>query len=542
MTAQIRQFAVPTDAAGVTVTDQKSVDLVKRYARVRFDGVEVGESAAVGSAEQTPAIIERQRQVALLLQCAEIVGILDAVLTMTNQWLFDRHSFGRPLASYQALKHRAADMKMWFEAARATTAGAVAAVAERSPEAPKLVSVAKAYVAERAPVMLQDCVQLHGGIGVTWEHDLHLYLRRVALYRADVRLTRRPPSRGVRAEPQDPRSRGGWGMTDTVSTPATTESVEEFALRARAWLAENMPSIDPEDPPFAVRAEAESWERAKELQKRLYEGGFAGICFPREYGGLGLDYAYQKAFNDECTAYEMPLILNTPSFTICGATILDMGSEKQKRERISAAIRGDEVLCQLLSEPSGGSDLAGVITRAELKGDTWIINGAKTWSTSAFAADYGLMLARTDWTVPKHEGLSMFLVPLNAPGITMRRITEVNGNEEFCEEFFDNPGASRGMPWWVRSTTAGPSPRASCTTNVAPSAAARSSPAGPGPRTRTRCRRTTSGWPRPPGRVTTPGSRIWRAAPWCAASSRNSSSITSATPSATDRCRRTRAP
>lgn len=227
-------------------------------------------------------------------------------------------------------------------------------------------------------------------------------------------------------------------MTDTVSTPATTESVEEFALRARAWLAQNMPPIDPNDPPFSVRAETESWERAKELQKRLYEGGFAGICFPREYGGLGLDYAYQKAFNDECRNYEMPLILNTPSFTICGATILDMGSEEQKRERISAAIRGDEVLCQLLSEPSGGSDLAGVITRAELRGDTWIINGAKTWSTSAFAADYGLMLARTDWTVPKHEGLTMFLVPLNAPGITMRRITEVNGNEEFCEEFFDN--------------------------------------------------------------------------------------------------------
>ncbi|TGB40408.1 acyl-CoA dehydrogenase family protein [Mycolicibacterium peregrinum] len=181
---RLRQFVVPTDATGVTVSPQKSVDLVKRYARVQFDGVEVDESAVVGTAEETPAIIERQRQVALVLQCAEIVGILDAVLTMTNQWLSDRHSFGRPLASYQALKHRAADMKMWFEAARATTIGAVAAVAERSQEAPKLVSVAKAYVAERAPVMLQDCVQLHGGIGVTWEHDLHLYLRRVALYRA----------------------------------------------------------------------------------------------------------------------------------------------------------------------------------------------------------------------------------------------------------------------------------------------------------------------------------------------------------------------
>ena len=226
-------------------------------------------------------------------------------------------------------------------------------------------------------------------------------------------------------------------MTETMSNPTNTETVEEFAARARTWLAENMPRIDPTNPPEAIRADMASWDRAKELQKKLYEGGFAGICFPKEYGGLGLDFAYQQAFNDECVNYEMPLILNTPSFTICGATILDMGSEDQKRERISAAIRGDEILVQLLSEPNGGSDLAGVITRAERQGDTWIINGAKTWSTSAFAGDYGLMLARTDWTVPKHEGLSMFLVPLKSPGITMRRIKEVNGNEEFCEEFFD---------------------------------------------------------------------------------------------------------
>lgn len=180
----LRQFVVAADSPGVSVTAQTSVDLVKTYARVQFEGVEVAASAAVGTAEQTAAIIERQRQIALALQCAETVGVLDAVLSLTHQWLLDRHSFGRPLASYQALKHRFADMKMWFEACRATTAAAVAAVDARSPDAPKLVSVAKAYVGERAPVMLQDCVQLHGGIGVTWEHDLHLYLRRVALNRA----------------------------------------------------------------------------------------------------------------------------------------------------------------------------------------------------------------------------------------------------------------------------------------------------------------------------------------------------------------------
>jgi len=227
-------------------------------------------------------------------------------------------------------------------------------------------------------------------------------------------------------------------MTDTALSTETTESVADFASRAKAWLAENMPRVDPDNPPFSVRAEQASWDHAKDLQKRLYEGGFAGICFPREYGGLGLDHSYQLAFDAEARFYELPLILNVPTFAICAATILDMGSEEQKRDRISAAIRGDEILVQLLSEPSGGSDLAGVITRADRQGDKWIINGAKTWSTSAFAGDYGLLLARTDWTVPKHEGLSMFLVPLNSPGITMRRIKEVNGSEEFCEEFFDN--------------------------------------------------------------------------------------------------------
>ncbi|KKC06802.1 acyl-CoA dehydrogenase family protein [Mycobacterium nebraskense] len=216
-----------------------------------------------------------------------------------------------------------------------------------------------------------------------------------------------------------------------------TESVAEFAARAKAWLADNMPPIDPESPPPAPRDDERSWLRARELQKRLYEGGFAGICFPREYGGLGLDYEYQKAFDAESLTYEMPLILNTPTFTICCATLLDTGSEEQKKQHIAAALRGDEVLVQLLSEPSGGSDLAGVITRAERHGDRWVLNGAKTWSTSAFAADYGLCLARTDWDVPKHEGLTMFLVPIAHPGITLRRITMLSGSTEFCEEFLD---------------------------------------------------------------------------------------------------------
>ena len=179
-----RQFLVRTDAPGVGVQSQCSVDLVKTYARITFSGVEVDESAAVGSAEQTPALVARQTQVALVLQCAETVGILDTVFDMTVQWGFDRHSFGRPLVSYQALKHKYADLKIWLEACRATTKSAVAKVDTRAADADLAVSIAKSYVAEHAPDMVQLCVQLHGGIGVTWEHDLHLYLRRVTLYRS----------------------------------------------------------------------------------------------------------------------------------------------------------------------------------------------------------------------------------------------------------------------------------------------------------------------------------------------------------------------
>ncbi|HET6734366.1 acyl-CoA dehydrogenase family protein [Mycobacterium sp.] len=181
---EVRQFLVPTAAPNVRIEVQRSVDLVKRYARVHFDAVEVDENAVVGTAEQTAGLIRRQSQIAQVLQCAEVVGILDTVLAFTIQWGLDRHSFGRPLASYQALKHKYADLKIWFEACRATTRAAVAEVSARSPGADMAVSVAKSYVGERAPGMVQDCIQLHGGIGVTWEHDLHLYLRRVTLYRS----------------------------------------------------------------------------------------------------------------------------------------------------------------------------------------------------------------------------------------------------------------------------------------------------------------------------------------------------------------------
>ncbi|MEB3019484.1 acyl-CoA dehydrogenase family protein [[Mycobacterium] crassicus] len=178
----LRQFLIGADAPGVTVVAQPCLDLVKQYARIELNDVEIEPTAVVGGAAQTPQLIDRQTQVAIALMCAETVGILDTVLTMTIEWCRDRYSFGRPLASYQALKHRLADMTLWLHAGRGIVAGALDKMAARTPDAALWAGAAKSYLGEHAGLLVQECVQLHGGIGVTWEHDLHVYLRRITLY------------------------------------------------------------------------------------------------------------------------------------------------------------------------------------------------------------------------------------------------------------------------------------------------------------------------------------------------------------------------
>jgi len=180
----VAQFIVPASAAGVTVTAEQSLDIVRRYARVEMDGVRVAADSVVRPAGTVEEAVNRQIQIAVALQCAETAGVVQRVFEFTVQWAFDRYSFGRPLASYQALKHRFADMKLWLEACLATSSAAAHAAARRDADADELASVAKSYVGQRATDIIQDCVQMHGGIGVTWEHDIHLYLRRATVNRA----------------------------------------------------------------------------------------------------------------------------------------------------------------------------------------------------------------------------------------------------------------------------------------------------------------------------------------------------------------------
>lgn len=175
----LTQVLVAADTPGTSIEPLTGVDLTRRFSVVTFDGVRVSADAVVGDAGGADAAVERQLQHALVIANAESVGALQAGFDMTVEWSFDRYSFGRPLASYQALKHRFADMKTWLEASHAISDGGADAVAAGRDDAGELVSAAKAFIGDRGNELLQDCVQIHGGIGVTFEHDLHLFLRRV---------------------------------------------------------------------------------------------------------------------------------------------------------------------------------------------------------------------------------------------------------------------------------------------------------------------------------------------------------------------------
>jgi len=219
-------------------------------------------------------------------------------------------------------------------------------------------------------------------------------------------------------------------------------SVEEFREQARAWLADNMePRVDTG---LRIRGAGhktvESITESRVLQRRLFDGGFAGITWPTEYGGQALTGAHQQAFEVEAARYAMPDfgVAGGTTFGVCGPVMLAHASPEFLARHIPRILAGDELWCQFFSEPGAGSDLAGVTTRAVRDGDRWVINGAKIWSSGAYYSDYGMCLARTDWDVPKHRGLTWFAVPTDAPGVTVRPIREINGDIEFCEEFFDD--------------------------------------------------------------------------------------------------------
>jgi alkylation response protein AidB-like acyl-CoA dehydrogenase len=217
--------------------------------------------------------------------------------------------------------------------------------------------------------------------------------------------------------------------------------LDAFRAEARAWLRANLrPRTGQVSHSGTEDRTPEQIARSRELQRLLHDAGYAGITYPVEYGGRGLTPAHERVFREESADFETPDFggLGHVMFGPIGLTLLAHAAPEFLERHIPKLLSGDALWCQFYSEPEAGSDLAGIRTRATRDGDEWVLSGSKIWSTGAHHADWAMCLARTDWDVPKHRGLTWFAVPTRAAGVTVRPLTQISGATGFCEEFLDD--------------------------------------------------------------------------------------------------------
>jgi alkylation response protein AidB-like acyl-CoA dehydrogenase len=240
-----------------------------------------------------------------------------------------------------------------------------------------------------------------------------------------------------------------------------TPQEAEFRKEARAWLEASCEKKRGSFETWTGRyGEADGLARAKDLQARKARAGFAAITWPTEYGGRGLSPIFQVIWGQEESAFFTPRGFFEIGLGMCIPTLMAYGTEEQKRRYVPRALSGEEIWCQLFSEPAAGSDLAGLRTRSVREGDVWTINGQKIWTSGAHFSDWGVLVTRSDPSAPKHKGLTYFFLDMHSPGIEVRRIKQISGGSNFNEVYFTDvkiPDAQRlgkvGEGWGVSITT-----------------------------------------------------------------------------------------
>jgi alkylation response protein AidB-like acyl-CoA dehydrogenase len=206
---------------------------------------------------------------------------------------------------------------------------------------------------------------------------------------------------------------------------------ERFRTELRTWLEHNPPGPEPE--------RIDEWVAyGKRWQGRLYDAGWCGVAWPKEYGGRGATLIEQIIFQEEMARAKTPLLINLAGLTMGGPVLIAHGTDEQKRRHLKSILSAQEIWCQGFSEPNAGSDLAALKTRAVLDGDDFIVSGQKVWTSFARYADWCMLLVRTDPDAPKHKGITFLLVDMHSPGVTVRPLKQISGEEDFNEVFFED--------------------------------------------------------------------------------------------------------
>ncbi|AEF34260.1 MULTISPECIES: acyl-CoA dehydrogenase [Mycolicibacter] len=388
----------------------ESVDPLRPIAHVRANGVEVDDKAVLGNLNQAQA----HALISTLLS-AEAVGVARWATDTAAEYAKIREQFGRPIGQFQAIKHKCAEMIATTERATAAVWDAARAIDEATGNdaavaaVPFAAAVAATLAPEAAQHCTQDCIQVHGGIGFTWEHDAGVYYRRALILAASFGRRADYPQQVV-----DTATAGGMRKIDIDLDPETEKLRAE--IRAEVAALKAMPrderTVAIAEGGWVLPYLPKPWGRAAEpIEQIIIEQEFAAGRVRRQ--GMGI------------AAWLIP-------------SIVAFGTEEQKQRFLPPTFRGEMVWCQLFSEPGAGSDLASLTTKATKVDGGWRISGQKIWTSAAQFSSWGALLARTDAAAPKHDGITYFLLDMKSEGVTVSPLRELTGGAMFNTVFIDD--------------------------------------------------------------------------------------------------------
>jgi alkylation response protein AidB-like acyl-CoA dehydrogenase len=403
---------VVLDAAQLQIEEWKSVDPLRPVARIRADDAEVSTDRVLSAVPQPAG-----RAIITTLLSAEAVGIALWATETASEYAKIREQFGRPIGQFQAIKHKCAEMMATTERATAAVWDAARAIDEAAAndwgDASTHYQFAAAVAATLAPVAAQhcaqDCIQVHGGIGFTWEHDTNVYYRRTLGLVAAFGHT----------------SEFGQRVFDT----ATTTGMRTLDI-----------DLDPETEQLRaeIRSEVAGLKAIprEERNAAIAEGGWVQPHLPRPWGRAS-DPVEQIIIAQEFSTG----LVKRPQMGIAAwliPSIVAYGTGDQKQRFLPPTFRGEMIWCQLFSEPGAGSDLASLTTKATKVDGGWRITGQKIWTTAAQFSQWGALLARTDPSAAKHNGISYFLLDMASEGVEVKPLRELTGNALFNTVFIDD--------------------------------------------------------------------------------------------------------
>ena len=382
----------------------KSIDPLRPIAHVRANAIEVGDDAVLSSLGMTTAYALMS-----ILLSAEAVGVARWATDTASHYAKIREQFGRPIGQFQAIKHKCAEMVADTERATAAVWDAARAIDEASPDVEFAAAVAATLAPTAAQRCTQDCIQVHGGIGFTWEHDTNVFYRRALMLAACFGRSSEYPRKVV-----DTATSTGMRPVDIDLDPDTEK------LRAE------------------IRAEVAALKEMEREPRKvaIAEGGWVLPYLPKPWGRAASPVDQIIIAQEFTTGRVKRPRVGIAAWII--PSIVAFGTDEQKQRFLPPTLRGEMIWCQLFSEPGAGSDLAGLSTKATRADGGWRITGQQIWTAAAQYSQWGALLARTDPSAPKHNGITYFLLDMKSEGITVKPLRELTGAEFFNTVYIDD--------------------------------------------------------------------------------------------------------